>query len=88
MASSSKIDISAWRRKRLVAQGSSEPVVADLVRLVMVSKHTVRQALVPVADLSEEEAEDFKEKAASAEGSASERAARRADVPHNSARLV
>ena len=54
----------------------------------MVPKHTVRQELVPVVDLSEEEAEDFKEKAASAEGSASERAARRADVPHNSARLV
>ena len=53
----------------------------------MVPKHTVRQELVPVVDLSEEEAEDFKEKAASVEGNASEWAARRAGVPHNSARL-
>jgi len=54
----------------------------------MVPKHTVRQVLVPVVDLSKDVAADFKERAASVVGSASERAARRADVPHNSARLV
>ena len=54
----------------------------------MVPTQSVRQVMVPVVSLSEEEAEDFKERAASRVGSASERAARRADVPHNSARLV
>ena len=44
--------------------------------------------LVPVVDLSKDVAADFKERAASVVGSASEQAARRADVPHNSARLV
>ena len=56
---------------------------------VVVPTQSVRQVMVPVLSLSEEEeAENFKERAASRVGSASERAARRADVPHNSARLV
>ena len=55
---------------------------------VVVPKQSVRQVMVPVLNVSEEEAAVFKERAASREGSASERAARRADVPHNSARLV